>query len=61
MRRITCDNCDEEINEEHYEICTYKYNGDQEIEEEDSCDFCSKRCVGKWMIDKAKEAYGVYG
>ena len=61
MRNVSCDNCDREITEKYYEICILIYGDSSDVEEEStSFQFCSEKCMGKWMIEKAKEAYGVY-
>lgn len=60
MKKITCDYCNQDIPEEYYMICIYKYDEEQTIKDEEECEFCSERCMGKWMVEKAKESYGVY-
>jgi len=63
MRNVSCDTCEREITEKYYEICVLIF-GDiddtSEQEEEGAYQFCSTKCMGRWMIEKAKEDYGVY-
>lgn len=62
MKIITCDTCDKDISEEeHIEISIFKCEGNSVESEEENYDFCSERCMGKWMVEKAKDDYGVYG
>ncbi len=62
MRNVICDTCEKEIEEKYLEICILHFGvgSDSEEEEEGTYQFCSERCMGKWMVEKAKEDYGVY-
>jgi hypothetical protein len=70
MEKIICDSCQREINcsggeEKFYQLAICEYTGAVGTEEyqnlqQENLDFCSTRCMGKWMLEQAKERFGVY-
>ncbi len=61
MKKTFCDTCSEEIDikADQYLTIIIEDKQGQDSYEDEEYHFCSTKCLGKWMILKAKE-YGVY-
>lgn len=61
MRKVFCDVCSEELeenNEDSSMITIFIEQVNQHLSDIEG-HFCSQKCCGKWMIEKAK-GFGVY-